>query len=173
MDFSYGLYVHLPVEQMALVEIREFSAVAAGGRRWSCPVYDQHLAQVRRQSLAYLRQQEIGAAGLCCADMAGGHLALGRNKCQRIRLGYPFGHVADENPCFGHETLRHCVLVYHHPNRLWVEEMVLAETRSLGWSAYILCLQDRGSRQRNQAPARPIDLVGDQIPRLLQRLLSA
>lgn len=129
MDHFYGLYVRPPVEQMALEEIREFSAVAANGRRWSSLVYGQRLAQVRRQSLAYLRQQEIGAADLCRADMAGGHLALGHNKYQKIRQGYPFGHVADENPCFGHEALRQLVLVYHHPNMLWVEQMILAETR--------------------------------------------
>lgn len=164
MDHSYRLYVHHPVEEPALGEILEFSAVAADARRSSCLVYDQRLVQVRRQSLAHLLLQEIGAVGLCCAYVAGGHLALRRNRYRRIRLGYPFGHVGGANPCFGREPLRQLVLVYLHPNMLWTEEMILAESHLLGWSAYILCLQDRGNQQRNQVPARPTDLLGDQIP---------
>lgn len=128
MDHSYGLYVHLPVEELALVEVLEFSAVAADGRRWSSLVYDQRLAQVRRQSLAYLRQQEIDAVDLCCADMAGGLLALRHNNCRKIRRDYPFGYVADENQCFGHELLRQLVSIDHDPNMLWAAERILAET---------------------------------------------
>lgn len=143
---------------LALVEILEFSAVAADGRRWSSLVYDQRLAPVRRQNLAYLRQREFGAVDLCCTDMAGGHLALRHNTCRRIRRGYPFGHVADENPCFGRGPLS---LLYLHLNMLGAEEMIPAETRLLDWLAYTLCLQDRGSQKQNQAPARPTDLVGD------------
>ena len=151
---------------LALVENLEFSAVAADGRRWSFLVYDQRLAPVRHQNLAYLRQ----LVDLCCTYMAGGHLALRHSTCRRIRRGYPFGHVADENPCSGHEPLS---LLYLHLNMLWAEEMIPAETQLLDWLAYTLCLQDRGSQKRNQAPARPTDLVGDQIPKLLQKLLLA
>lgn len=169
MDHSYGLHVHRPVAELALVEILEFLVVAADGRRWSSLVYDQRSAQVHRQSLAYLRQREIGAVDLCAGDMAGGHPGLCHNKCQRIRRDCRFGHVADENPCFVHEPLRRLGLVYLHPNMVWAEEKILAETYLLDWLAYTLCLQDRGNQQRNQAPARPTDLVGEQIPGLLQR----
>lgn len=98
--------------------------------------------------------------------MAGDHLALRHSTCQRIHRDYLFEHVADENRCFGHETLRQ---PYPAPKMLWVEEMFLADNHTLSYWAYTLYPQDRGSQRRNRAPARLTDLVLDQTSGLLQR----
>ena len=128
MVHAYGLRGRLPVEVQELVIFLDFSVGAGDAPRWSTLVDDHRLAQVRGQSLAYLRQQEVGGVDLYRADMAGGRLAVRHNKCQRIPQGYPFGRVADENPCFGHAPLRQPVLLYLHPGRLETEGMIFAET---------------------------------------------
>lgn len=170
MVHASGLRGGLPVEGQILGTFLDSLAGAGDAPRWSTLVDDHRLAQVRGQSLAYLRQQEVGGVDLYRADMAGGRRAVRHNKCQRIPQGYPFGSVADENPCFGHAPRRQPVLVYFHPGRLETEGMIFAETYRLDSLAYTLCPRGRDNQQRNLAPARLTDLVGDQEPVLLQTM---
>lgn len=128
--------------------------MAVDGRQKSSQVCDHRLARVHRRSLADLHQREIGI--LYCGDMTDDHLALRHNKCRKIHRGYPFGHVADENPCF-----EHGLLGFLHLSKLWVEEMILAETHLPHSLAYTPYLPDRGSQQRNQVPARQTALMDD------------